>query len=151
MSTIAEFTTLAVADTAEFSRKTKFCGVGIQGGLGGFWALGCGFGLYTDISGGLVYGRAKTRGRFLNLAVIGGSLVDLEVQTRNKQWVTRPNVDFAIGLDWDYRWDCYLISLNLGWEYHHYFEQNFLRAAEINSDRGDLSLHGLTAGINFQF
>lgn len=131
---------------------TKFDGLGLQGGLDATWALGGGFAIYSNASGGVAYGRAHAK---QSIAAESTSLTAGAVNTistyKNTRYLARPNVDFAIGLDWDACIYSYLVNVNLGWEYHHYFGQNLFRFANTSDNRGDLSFHGLTVGANIEF
>lgn len=140
--------------------STRYQAFGFQGGIGAEWGLGCGFSIYSDLGGGVVYGRAHTKQAILSTTQTTTAFS----RYKDSQRVARPNVDFAIGLAWIAPiWNCYLMNIRAGWEYHHYFNQNFFRDAvysngaltgETNGGskrHGDLSMHGLTIGANIQF
>lgn len=140
--------------------KTKYSGFGLQGGFLSFWNVGCGFNLYSEVSGGIVYGRAhskydqdftSTRRQTTFLGVTSFVNTDSDVDFKDKLWTTRPNLDFAIGITWDYLLcDCYPLTLTTGWEYHYYFNQNFFRLTDSYT-RGDLTLMGWTFGADIRF
>lgn len=140
--------------------STRYQAFGFQGGIGAEWGVGCGFSIYSDLGGGIVYGRAHTAQGILSTTETKTTLS----RYKDSQRVARPNVDFAIGLAWTAPiWNCYLVNIRAGWEYHHYFNQNFFRdgvygngafVGQTNGGSkryGDLSMHGLTVGANIQF
>lgn len=141
--------------------KSRYSGVGLQGGLDANWLIGCGFALYSNVSGGVVYGKVHAHRKEFNhihTVVFTGDTTDIEdgdniFKDRDSTHAARPNLDFAIGLSWQHcLCDCYVVTLRAGWEYHHFFNQNFLRSTAFNNDlRGDLALHGFTFGAGVQF
>jgi len=139
--------------TIEQKFKTKFSGVGLQGGFDANWFLGCGFSIYSNVSGGVSYGRAHIHETIVeDVNFSGGGSEVITLRFKDAVHIARPNLDFAFGLQWQKPFDCYLVAVNLGWEYHHYFNQNFFRLAQDNdSGKGDLTLHGLTAGLEVLF
>lgn len=137
--------------------KTRYSAFGFQGGLAADWCLGCGFVLYSNVSGGIVHGRAHTREHFhQQFTFFPGedeSFVNDFKKFKHHCHVTRPNVDFALGFQWQNCFcNCYHVTLRAGWEYHHYFGQNFFRYAQDHDPaRGDLAMHGLTFGGDISF
>lgn len=133
--------------------KTRYSGFGFQAGICGDWYIGCGFSSYSNVGGGITYGRAHTHEKVFERGIFTTEEELYFVKFKDVVHVARPNLDIALGLQWDYLLcDCYLVSLNAGWEYHHYFDQNFFRnGTSSDPARGSLSLHGVTfgAGINF--
>ena len=71
----------------------------------------------------------------------------------NSRHVARPNLNFAIGLDWSYCFcNNYSVDLSAKWEYNHYFDQNFFSDAFfLQKLNGDLSLHGLVVAQTSSF
>jgi hypothetical protein len=138
--------------------KTEFQGVGFQGGFGADWCLGCGFSLYTNVSGGIVYGRAHVRDKFgSHMDYPNGTeqpgYLEHDISFRHSTHVSRPNLDLGIGVRWQTcLCNCYYLGLKAGWEYHHYFDQNFFRFVHNDSPgRGDLAFHGFTFGADVSF
>ena len=137
--------------------KTEFTGVGFQGGFCADWCLGCGFSLLSNVSGGIVYGRAHVRERFnSDMTRPGAAEATYEnwnIKFKHSTHVSRPNLDLGIGLRWETcLCNCYYLGLKLGWEYHHYFDQNFFRLLHNDAPgRGDLAMHGVTFGADVGF
>lgn len=133
---------------------TRYFGLGIQAGFDAQWQLGCGYAIYSNFGGGIVYGRAHTNMKTVSqLKDVNGQSANKSVKEHCTQRVARPNLDFALGLSWNYCfWECYIVSLKAGWEYHHYFNQNFFYDASSATKRhGDLSLHGFVFGADVRF
>lgn len=134
--------------------RTSYSGFGIQGGLDADWQVGNGFSLYSTAGAGITYGRAhihETMEEIVNIPAEG--IQTLDIAFRDTVRISRPNVDFSIGLRWDLCFAChYLMTLNAAWEYHHYFDQNLFRFAQANDPgRGSLNLHGWMVGIGLSF
>lgn len=130
--------------------KTRYEGFGFQGGINADWNLGCGFGLYSNASGGVVYGSAHSHD-FVREEITGTT--NTITNFKDISHFARPNLDFVLGIKWQrYCSDWFLITLNVGWEYHYYFDQNFFRQATSNDPtRGSLALHGVTFGAGLEF
>lgn len=142
--------------TARNKMKTNFWGVGIQGGFDLDLQYRCGFSLYSQLAGGIVYGKEHdhSKRRLDATTRVGASRIftHQDFDFKDHDEVARFNIDLALGVEWACRIDGYsLLTFNLGWEYHQFFDQNFFRATENNDLRGDLSFHGVTFGANYQF
>lgn len=142
--------------------KSRFSGAGLQGGFDANWLLGCGFALYSNVSGGIAYGKVHAHRRefFQSHSVFiessGETSINNDIdkfKDRDRTHLARPNLDFAIGLSWQHcLCECYVVTLRACWEYHHFFNQNFFRSPQAGNDlRGDLTLHGFTLGAGVQF
>lgn len=139
---------------------TRYAAVGLQGGFNTFLSIGCGFTAYTQVSGGIVYGKAtdKSKRPAVNIRrtpAVGTDAFQFtnnDIKLKSKIWTARPNFDLALGLAWDYLLcNCYSIRVKTGWEYHYYFNQNFIYLTETNNPRGNLSLMGWTFGADISF
>lgn len=142
--------------------KSRFSGVGMQGGLDVNWQFGCGFAFYSNVSGGIAYGKAHAQRREYNQShsmftnTLGEVFITDTVNTfkdRDSTHLARPNVDFSAGLSWQQcLCNCYFVTLRAGWEFHHFFNQNFFRSVIPGNDlRGDLTLQGFTLGAGVDF
>jgi Legionella pneumophila major outer membrane protein precursor len=134
--------------------NTCYSGFGFQGGFDSNWVLGRGFCLYSNVSGGIVYGRARVKESLdENIIVPGQGTVIITNKFKDCTYVSRPNVDLAIGLTWQRVFGRrFLFGLRAGWEYHHYFNQNFFRMAQDDdSARGDFAMHGLAVGVDIGY
>jgi hypothetical protein len=131
-----------------------FSGFGIQGGFDVNWFMGCGFSLFSNVSGGVAYGRAKVNETLTeNIIVPDEGTINNVIKYKDSTHIARPNIDFTFGLRWEYLLqDCYLVDFQAAWEYHHYFDQNFFRMVQDNdSARGSLTMHGVTFGAGVAF
>lgn len=136
--------------------RSCFSGIGLQGGLDAHWFMGCGFSLFSNVGGGIAYGRSKiheTLNQQINFLIGDSEATEfVTIKYRDTVRVCRPNLDFAIGLRWEHCWCNYLFDLQVAWEYHHYFDQNFFRLVHENdSGRGDLTFQGVTFGGGISF
>lgn len=143
------------AGSASQTIHTRFNGIGLQGGLQAEWWLGCGFSIYSSFTGGILYGHVHAHDKESTQTQATDNL-EFFFETENNTdsvWVTRPNIDLALGLEWEYCFPrCYLLVLKAGWEYHNYFDQNSLRLATSNDPaRGNLAFHGATFGMGLGF
>lgn len=149
----AESTTGQLTGSINAKDQTRYFAFGLQGGFDAQWQLGYGYALYSNFGGGIVYGKAHTQLKSERIVTEAAATSTANVKEYNTQRVARPNLDFALGLSWNYCfWECYLVSLKAGWEYHHYFNQNFFYDASSATKRhGDLSLHGFVFGADVSF
>lgn len=135
--------------------KTRFNGLGLQGGLQADWLLGCGFSIYSCFSGGITYGRVHAYDTTITSITTSDTSFTENETEKNKDfvWCTTPNIDLALGLEWDYCFrNRYLLALNIGWEFHNYFDQNFFRLPTQNMPtRGNLAFQGATFGAGLGF
>lgn len=140
--------------------KTGYWGVGFQGGVDFDWKLGCGFAIYSQAAGGLVYGREHSDSKRLvdslqrtNVGVnVNRTFRDLNFDISQHHDVAKANVDFALGIEWEcFVNNCSKLTFNLGWEYHYFFDQNFFRSVESFDTSGDLCFQGVTFGVDYQF
>ena len=143
--------------TLDQTIKSRFSGVGLQGGIDADWNLGCGFALYSKAGGGLAYGKARIS-EFLTQIVnipnaAGTGTQNLFSSLRDSNWNSSPNADFVIGARWKHNFnDCLVLGLRLAYEYHHYFNQSLFRMVQENDPgRGDLILQGGTFAIDINF
>ncbi len=140
----AHLTTFVAAESREAvlhdnnKHTQNFWGVGPVFGVEANWALGCGFGFYGIIDGAVLYGRSKTHFDDIEVAV-DDTTVTTFTDIKNRHTVCQLAGDVSLGFYWE-KTLCndMLLTLQLGWEHHHYFDFNRL------GETDDLSFDGLS-------
>ncbi len=88
----------------------------------------------------------------------GGS--EFQYKTEDSFYSVQPNAELGMGFSFSkfYHKNQYQVSLKVGYEFHHWWDQNQSRrffdldpTANDTVSRGDLSFNGLTFGINLDF
>lgn len=133
--------------------KSEFSAFGLQGGFDANYYWGCGLSLFSNVSGGIAYGRVHSHEEIDERVFFVGEVAKIEQKLKNSTHVARPNLDLAIGLRWEHCFcNCYVFALQVAYEYHHYFDQNFFKFAR-NADpaRGDLTFQGVSFGAGISF
>ncbi len=131
--------------TNEVHMKSDYEGIGLRAGLDSEWSFGCGWGLYGSADASILAGESKSCIRdattFAGLTTI--------VSQKYKSRACRAATDLAIGLRWQDRFCCdsILLTLQVGWEQHLFFNQNnFKHFVSLfnqgQSEKGDLCLQG---------
>jgi len=132
--------------TRFFSMKNKFWGVGPKFGLEGLWEFGCGFGLYSRASLGLLFGE-------FYIHQDEREACD-ELKSFDEFYDTRPFFDLALGLNYNFcLWGANFFARASG-EFHLYPGQNRLSRCIVDSyrrNKGDLTLHGGSFGLGLSF
>ncbi|SRR5581483_6139321 len=135
--------------------KDHWWGLGLEGGLDTQWGLGCGWSIFGDITGSILYGfhhiTDSTQDRPSHFKF---------VNMKDRFRVSHPIFDLEMGLRWDNMFcdDRYHLGLQVGWEHHIYFSQNqfpfFTDDVSLGSyvaNQGDLTLQGWTFSARFDF
>ena len=144
--------------------KSKFSGAGVRGGLNSEWKWGCGFSIYGDFAGSILWGKFR-RNTHLNRQYteeVAGEDYAREYCLQQKDHTSagcRAITDAAIGLRWKQFFDCDRIALtfSIGWEHHCFFDQNrfenFGTCAnpQPQVERGDLYTQGVTFAARLDF
>ncbi len=133
----------------------NYWGVGPRVGLNMEWWLGNAFQVYGQAAISLVYGEFE-----IHQKEEFPDSDDSELHFKDDLHIARPVTDLGIGLGWNSTYGCDSLHLlvRVGWEQHIFFDQNqFIRfvssdtSSSLLSNRGDLSLEGLTASIRLDF
>lgn len=127
--------------------KNDLAGLGPRIGLESTFNLGCGFGLYCNLSGDLVYGFMDVHQKEVYLKTV-----------RYKAY-HHPNgfkgiFDVMAGLSWGTCFDDqYTLTFKLGWEYHYFFDLLGLKRDHFGlvSSNRDLSLNGVCFSTRIDF
>lgn len=115
----------------------NFRGIGPFAGINTNWHFGCGWSVYGDLSGGIIYGRftlAQDESSRLALSPFSKRKV---LDTEESFRVSRALLNMGLGIEYSALvCDCkYGITAQLGWEQHLYFHQN--QMWRVVRNRGD--------------
>lgn len=139
-----------------------FEGIGLHAGLDLDWRLGCGFGLYGNCAGSILYGHNNMNARtdFFESNFGSGTLDRRNIFTKFKQRGPRGILEAEIGINWCYNLcDSFLVRLKLGWSNLLFLNSNrFDNSMVVEksqlfclSRQGDLGLQGLVFGGDIFF
>lgn len=153
---------------SDLRMKSKFSGAGVRGGLNSEWKWGCGFSIYGEAAGSILWGTCRrhtvVKHKFsdeIELVRIEDEFVrkTCNDQKDHQHWGCRAITDAAIGLRWKQFFDCDRIALtfSVGWEHHCFLDQN--RFEELatcfnpqpQKQRGDLYTQGVTFAARLDF
>lgn len=138
--------------------SSKYWGLGLRAGLDTQWGIDCGLSLIADFSAALLYGYFSTTHNETGIFANGSNVALFSFN--DFYHIGRVITDFLIGLRYDYLFydDRYHVGIQAGWEHHMFFGQNqFIRFTDANAqasffaDQGDLTLHGFSARVRFDF
>lgn len=139
----------------EFIDATNnYWGIGPYFAFEGKWSFGWGIGILGKISGSIVWGEFKQKGRSdeSELEFSGGNpTVSLtHVHQEADAYRVRPTAQMFIGIDWERCLipDRFSLQLRVGYETQYYWGQ-LLNVRDI--EESDLSLEGLTAMARIDF
>lgn len=138
---------ISLEGTDHIHMKNDFWGVGPRIGIEPEYALGNGFSLYGDaaISGLIGVFSVKQKETYL-----GAERFSRHHHLTRFRWIG----DLSAGVAWNIcLFERYLLGLQLGWEYHIFFDQLELKRDKfglVSGDR-DLSVQGLTLTGKFDF
>ena len=122
----------------------KLTGTGPVFGTLADWSLGCGFGVYALGDLGIIYGRFKRT--VDGLETTEDSEDTTRFGTDRARCASIVALDGGIGIRWKKCFcDCVLLTLKLGYEFHHYFDYNLINTT------GDLSLNGGSVSATLEF
>ncbi len=158
-------TTPSVAD--DITLKSDFKGAGIRIGLDTEYNLGCGVSLYGDLAGSLLWGESeiKTHEEYTE-DVNSPTTSDFisQHQKDHKDCGSRAITDAALGVRWQQTCCNKVITLELGWEHHFFFNNsnfekftNFASGGNDATNRypqdihGDLSIQGFVFSAKLEF
>jgi len=110
----------------EVTLDNDFNGIGLRSGLELNWHLGCGWSIYSDLAGSIVYGRFSVDHDEVNREAIAPFEITKILETKNHFRASRAMLDLNLGLQWSSLiCDCkYGLTARLGWEHHLFFHQN---------------------------
>ena len=140
--------------------KNDYWGAGIRGLYEGQFLLGSGFSFYGKIAFALLFGKFDLSQQSENLTVADIGNRALEYRTEDSFYSVQPNAELGMGFSWSrfFHKNQYQISLKVGYEFHHWWDQNQARkffdsdpTSTDNVSRGDLSFNGFMFGLHVEF
>lgn len=148
--------TTIIQSTTDIRDHEHFNGVGPEIGLNANWDLGCGFSLYGNATGAIVFGRFHDRVRSSGLSITDSETDGIptehtEFNNTNRfsshDRVCEPVLDLGLGICWCTHL-CYCncetdLVLKLGWEHHQWFNHGHLENFFVGVG-DDLCFDGLT-------
>ncbi len=150
-----------------FKGKNEFSGFGLRGGTELLCHLSPNWHIFSQFAGNLLYGRFRVNMKNLHDQGLGeGDIppMPLDFKASEHFWRVRLSFEEAIGLGWDrsFRCDKYRLRLRAAYELSQWLNQNelfytfYFRGQDTISSvpirsQGDLSFHGIRAGLQFDF
>lgn len=157
-----------VKDTIDTYNTNRLMAIGGRMGLGGSCLLGCGFNLYGNFSGSVLWGQFKIKQTYNQKDAYPNeqrtSIAKEFIEHSHNASIF--NFDAAAGIKWNHSF-ChkYELGITLGWEEHFYTNinrfQNFcvyqinsantIYSFNHNEQKGNLSLSGLVLGLSLLY
>jgi hypothetical protein len=134
--------------------KNDYWGIGLRGLYKGEFLVRYHFSIYGKAALSVLYGKFDTSQHCDTPDTYR------EYKTERTFYCVEPNAELALGIKWSkfFHKDQYKVSLNVGYEFHHWWNQNqlrkFLNADPVANDtisRGDLAFNGFSFGLNIDF
>ncbi len=139
--------------------KNDYWGVGLLGAYNSQFIISRNWNIYTKTLFSLLFGKfdISQHAAWSNIGTApGAESYDVE----DSFYSVQPNIEIGIGLCWTrtFDHDQYLASVKVGYEFHHWWNQNQLRkffdldpTANDTVSRGDLSFNGFEFAVNIDF
>jgi len=134
--------------------KNDYWGVGLRGAYEGQFLLGSGWYIYGKAAFALLFGKFDISQQSENTETI------LEYKLEDSFYNVQPNAELGLGISWSkfYHKNQYQVSVKVGYEFHHWWDQNQARrffdadpTANDTVSRGDLSFNGFMFGLHVEF
>ncbi len=137
-------------------------GAGLRCAYEGQFILGSGWSIYGKTAVALLFGKFDLSQQSENSTQSVSEPFNLlwEYKTEDSFYCVRPNAELGLGFSWSkfYHKNQYQVSLKVGYEFHHWWNQNQARrffdsdpTANDTVSRGDLSFNGFMFGLNLEF
>lgn len=135
-------------------QSDRFWGIGIRSGLDMQWGLGCGFSIFNNFAGNLLYSYHSVKHK----EIINTDETILNVGNFFHMGTAVFDLQIGIRFDWISCDCCYHLGLDLGWEQHWYSGMNqFLlfvddvMFGQYVANQGDLGIQGYYLKVRFDF
>ncbi len=139
--------------------KNDYWGVGLRGYYEGQFLLGGGWFIYGKAAFALLFGKFDISQE--SDVIVGGSgSTNFQYKTEDSFYSVQPNAELGMGISFSkyFHNNQYQVSLKVGYEFHHWWDQNQARkffatdpAANDTTSRGDLSFNGFMFGLHLEF
>lgn len=151
--------------TDEFHLENDFEGAGVRGGLETDYEFDCGITIYGNIAAALLFGEREIKTKeLLNAAANTIAAPLFSMNQKDIEDSCQAITDAEIGIRWQYCCCNKILTFQLGWEHHFFFNQNkfekFTNYAGTNNFaterypqvvHGDLSIQGLVLSTRVRF
>ena len=150
-----------------FKGKNDFNGFGLRGGAELMCILSKHWHIFSQFAGNILYGKFRVNMKNLHDQGLGeGEITPMPTNftTSEHFWRVRLNFEEAIGLGWEafFRCERYRLRIRAAYELSQWLNQNelfytfYFRGQDAISSvpirsQGDLSFHGIRAGLQFDF
>jgi hypothetical protein len=150
-----------------FKGKNDFSGFGLRGGTEFMCLLSKNWHIFSQIAGNILYGKFRVHMKNLHDQGLGeGGIppMPLNFKASEHLWRVRLSFEEAIGLGWDtfFRRERYRLRIRAAYELTQWLSQNelfytfYFRGQDTISSvpirsQGNLSFHGIRAGLQFDF
>lgn len=124
--------------------RSKFAGVGLEGGIKGSWEFYNGFSLVGNVGGSVLYTHFRNKGE-LTAGTDGAEEFTADYKESNHRGI--PTFDSFIGIQYASCFYGYMTNIHLGWEQHIIYQTNDYSF----SSNGSTTLQGLTLGAAVAF
>lgn len=122
----------------ETEMKNDYCGVGLRAGMDSEWSFGCGWSIYGQAAVSLLYGHFNLKREHFEIdpaddtAFSSPSDDEFVTELSHKSDhhnACRAITDLGVGVRWKqyFDCDCMALTLQLGWEQHMFFGQNYFQ------------------------
>lgn len=137
---------------SRFKGSGDFWGIGPRFGVDTHWELGCGFAIFGDLSGALLSGSFDMKGEIISENPTLDPSHVVQKISRSSRARIRTEAEIKVGIEWTTCFcDCYLFNASLGYEFQCYWRQLQIPIPAVPFSHADLQLHGLVAGLRFDF
>ena len=130
---------------AKMEAKCNYWGLGVRGGADLVWHFSDHWGIYGELSAGLVYGKFNIDRNGNSSYTTTGAAAPVSTpytfQFKKKMWRARATIQTALGLEWEtiFNRDRNRIAISAGYEFNEWFRQNQFPHS-IHIPGGDVSL-----------
>lgn len=151
----------------KFKLKTKFEGAGLRLGMETQYDIGCGFAIYGDLAGSLLWGREKISTYSTRRSPPSDQEFHLaDFLLAEEECGCLAITDAAIGIRWSQCCFNKIFTLELGWEHHFFFNTSKFEKTVFNGSNpigfpvvnrypqdihDDLSIQGLVSNLRVYF
>ncbi|HEY5259138.1 MAG TPA: Lpg1974 family pore-forming outer membrane protein, partial [Rhabdochlamydiaceae bacterium] len=117
--------------------KCNYWGLGVGGGADMLWHFTPHFGLYGELSLGILYGRFDVHRNGTSVFPTNTDIgTPFSFHFKKEMWRTRATIQTALGFEWEtvFNRDRNRIAISLGYEFNEWFQQNQFVSSAFDSD-----------------
>lgn len=157
-NTISEGTTTIRLVNNHANFKNLFWGMGPRIGFESKCLLKWGFKLFANTSASTLLSHFQVKRKQHDRRYNNATYEDIPIKVKDDFYSIKPNVQVVLGFEWSRCFRQSFFAASLGYEMQYFWGINQMMrtaptsiAALFYSNRGDLQLHGLTAGLKYDF